>query len=58
MEEKMVSSNANTHKCEAYQYGNKERNSKYVTIQGNDKGVEGFLKRNQLDPGKIMFYYQ
>ena len=54
----MVSSNANTHKCEAYQYGNKERNSKYVTIQGNDKGVEGFLKRNQLDPGKIMFYYQ
>ena len=37
-------------------YGNQEINPKSGTSQGKDKEVEGSLKRNPLEPGKLIFY--
>ena len=42
-------------KCAACQYGKQERNQKSGTRQIKDKEVDISLKRNQLEPGKLIF---
>ena len=54
----MVRNNVNIPKCEDLQYGKQERNPKYGTSQKENKGVEGYLKINNLEYGNIIFYDQ
>ena len=46
--------NENIRKCAYYQYMNQERNPNYGTSHGKDKGAEAFLKKNNLEPGKLI----
>ena len=58
MGEKMGNKNFMITKFSACQYENKDRKTKYATRQSKDIWIEGFLKRNQLEPGKLIFYDQ
>ena len=51
----MGTNNVNITKCAACQYGKQERHQKSVTSQSKGKESKGSLKRNQLEPGKIIF---
>ena len=51
----MRSNNVKIPNCEAFQYEKQEINPKSGTRQINDKGLEGSLKINQLDTGKLIF---
>ena len=55
MGEKMKSNNVKIPTCEAFLYDKQEIKPKYGTRQSKDKGLEGSLKRNQLEPGKLIF---
>ena len=51
----MGSNNVNIPNFAACQYGEQELNAKYGTSQSKDKDVKGLLKRNQLEPLKLIF---
>ena len=58
LEENKQRRNFSIPKFAACQYGNQEGNSKSGTRQINYKGVEGYLIKNQLEPGKRIFHDQ
>ena len=58
MRENMRSNNVKIPNCEAFQYEKQEINPKSGTRQINYKGVEGYLIKNQLEPGKRIFHDQ
>jgi hypothetical protein len=45
-------------KCAGCQFDKQECNPKAGSAQVNDKSVEGALRHNKLEPGKLVFYYQ
>ena len=58
MREKTGGKNVKIPKCEPCQNVKQDRNPKSGTRQIKDKGVGGYLKRNKLEPCKLIFYYQ
>ena len=54
----MGSNNAIITKFSSFQYGKQGKNPKSGTRKSKDKEVEGSLKRNQLEPRKLIFYDQ
>ena len=55
MGENMGSNNVMITKFSACQYGNQDRKPKYATRQSKDIWIEGLLKTNQLESGKLFF---